>query len=1046
MTRKKEDVRFEALRRQAESLLDTQSETIDTPNLNEVRKVLHELQVHRIELDQQNKELRETQRVLEKAHSRYMGLFNQAPIGYAVLDIAGIIKQVNVTFTRMVKMDASKLLGTPFKNLLAAGDDAIFLARFKTLMRRPGGKRIDLRFVKGLNDSFYGRLEAMPCSDTVVDESDSAEELLVTISDVTQEMEAMTALARERDKAQSYFNVAAVIQLVLDQDGNVAQINEAGCRLLRAEKSSIIGKNWFDAYLPPEEGGTVKIVFKSLLAGEIEPVEFHENAILTADGQKRMISWHNAVLRDADGVISGILSSGEDVTAKRQAEASLKAIEWLLEKPAENLTGMISFNFEELTQLNRSRLIQDSIRLGVLQDMVGGYLDLLGTSAAVFEKNGDYAFRMVASGWCCLLDSASRALCKTENTATALSCGKWLCHETSFKMAEKAMLSKVPQEGQSRCGMQNYAVPILSEGQSIGAMVFCYGEPPKNAVRVEKIGSQYKINPAELRTAAEGYEHRPRFIVEIAKSRLQNSARLIAALVQSKCYQASLAKERESLKVTLRSIGDGVITTDIEGRIVLVNKVAETLTGWSQDDAQGKKLADVFHIINEKSRKPCENPIKQVLHTRRIVELSKDTVLVSRNGIERMIADSGAPIVQKDGDIIGVVLVFRDITNQITLENELRQAQKMEAIGNLAGGIAHEFNNVLSIIIGNTELAIDDLEPGHTVRENLREIKAAGGRAKEVVGQLLNFSRKMGIRRDPVNLGEVVAESLKLLKASLPANIKIEKQVSVDLDSVMADTTQLHQLLINLCNNAAHAMAPAGGVITISLTNANWKTAIQSPPHGLTAGRYVKLSVYDTGHGIPKNLIDRIFDPYFTTKKVGEGTGMGLAVVHGIVKAHKGSVFVTSEPEQGTLFDIYFPSQKKRRKSQPRTVSEIPTGKERILLVDDEPSLAAMGDKMLTRLGYEVTKVLDPLDALRLFQAEPHAFDLVISDMAMPGMMGDQLAQQILNIRPGTPFILCTGYNERLTHRKAADLGIKEVLHKPVTRKDLAKAVRRGLS
>ncbi len=1046
MTQKKEGVRYKALRRQAESILDTQPETIDTLNLDEVRKVLHELQVHRIELDLQNEELRETQRVLEKAHSRYVGLFNQAPIGYVVLDMAAVIKQVNATFTRMVGLEASQLLGTPFKNLLAEGDGAIFLARFKALIRQPGGKRIDLRFGKGPDISFCGRLEAVPCSETVVDESGSAGELLVTISDVTQEMAAMAALARERDRARSYFNIAAAIQLVLNRDGSVAQINQAGCSILESQREEIIGKNWFDCYIPGEEKRTVNIVFQSLMRGEIEPVEFHENEILTVNGKKRLISWHNALIRDATGMITGVLSSGEDVTAKRQAEASLKAIEWLLEKPTETVAGGTSFSFGELTQLNRSRLIQESIGLTVLRDMLGGYLDLLGTSAAVFERNGDYAYRMVALGWCRLLDSASRALCKTENTATALSCGKWLCHESGFKMAETAMLSQEPVEGQCHCGMWNYAVPVLTEGQCIGAMVICYGDPPKDNAQLETIGRQYKLDPAELRAAAEDYEHRPPFIIEIAKSRLQNSARLIAALVQSKCYQASLHQERESLKVTLRSIGDGVITTDIQGRVVLINNVAEVLTGWSQQEAQGRKLNEVFHILEEKSRKPSANPFEKVLKKRQIVELSKNTILVSRKGVERVIADSGAPIIQKDGSIIGMVLVFRDITEKITLENELRHAQKMEAIGNLAGGIAHEFNNVLSIIIGNTELAIEDLEPGHAVRENLGEIKAAGGRAKEVVRQLLNFSRKMGIRRDPVDLGIVVDESLKLLKASLPANIRIEKQVPVDLDSIMADTTQLHQLLINLCNNAAHAMAPTGGIITVSLTNVVLDAASQSRLPVLAPGRYVKLSVYDTGCGIPKDLIDRIFDPYFTTKAVGQGTGMGLAVVHGIVKAHKGTVYVTSEPDQGTLFDIYFPSQKIQRQSKTKTVAAIPKGKERILLIDDEPSLAAMGDMMLTRLGYEVTKVLNPLDALRLFQAKPHAFDLVISDMAMPGMMGDQLAQKIFSIRPKTPFILCTGYNEKITNQKAAALGIKEVLHKPVTRKDLANAVRRGLT
>lgn len=1044
MTHKQKSVKMQALRKKAESILDTQPEAIDTLNIHEVRKVIHELQVHRIELDLQNEELRHTQQVLEKTHSRYMGLFNHAPIGYVVLNGAGMIKQVNATFTQMVNREDFKLLGAPFKDLLTTTDAAIFLARFKALTRKPGGKRIDLRFGNQEHILFYGRLEAVSNFETFIDEGDHINELLVTISDVTQEKDAIKALELERDKAQHYFNIAAAIQIVLNRDGSIAQINQAGCNLLGQDKEFIIGRNWFDHYVDSKDCGQVKAVFNNIITGQIEPFEFYENIILTAAGEKRLISWHNALLRNPDGTIWAVLSSGEDVTNKRKAEASLKAIEWLLEKPHTDPYGA-AFSYNELTQLNRSRLIQDSIGLTVLRDMLGGYLDLLGTFAAVFEKNGDYAYRMVANGWCRLLDFASRALCNTDNTATALSCGRWLCHEAGFKIAEKAMISQKPEDDQCYCGLYNYAVPILTDEQCIGAMVFCYGDPPSDELLLEKISRQFKVDLTQLRAAAEDYEHRPPFIIEIAKSRLIHSARLIAALVQSKCYQASLYQERESLKVTLRSIGDGVITTDITGRIVLINDVAERLTGWSQQQAQGKKLVEVFQIINEKSRKPCENPYEKVLSTRQIVELAKDTVLISRNGVERMIADSSAPIVRKDGKIIGMILVFRDITEQVALENELRQAQKMEAIGNLAGGIAHEFNNVLSIIIGNTELAIDDLEEYHPIRENLCEIKAAGGRAKEVVSQLLNFSRKMGIRRDPVNVGDIIKEALKLLKASIPANIQIEEKIPVPLDMIMADTTQLHQLLINLCNNAAQAIGDRGGGITIFAANVSLTDGPQTSLYGLKPGRYVKLSICDTGHGIPEHLLDRIFEPYFTTKDVGKGTGMGLAVVHGIIKAHKGAVDVESRPGEGTAFNIYFPSHATSQISKPSVTSLLPTGKEHILLVDDEPSLAAMEDMMLSRLGYEVTKVINPLDALKLFQANPLDFDLVISDMAMPEMMGDQLAQEIFKIRPGTPFILCTGYNEKITAQKATSFGIKEVLHKPIARKDLAKAVRRGL-
>jgi CheY-like chemotaxis protein len=369
----------------------------------------------------------------------------------------------------------------------------------------------------------------------------------------------------------------------------------------------------------------------------------------------------------------------------------------------------------------------------------------------------------------------------------------------------------------------------------------------------------------------------------------------------------------------------------------------------------------------------------------------------------------------------------------------------MEAVGNLAGGIAHEFNNMLSIIIGNTELALNEIEKRHPLHQNLSEIKSAGLRARDVVKQLLNFSRKVDTYMEPIDIRLIVKETLKLLKATIPSNIEIQAFLPDELDAVMADSTQIHQLLINLCNNASQAMSDEGGTLKIELSNVTFDYEKASKLRGLAPGAYVRLGISDTGSGIPQELLDKIFDPYFTTKDVGKGTGMGLAVVHGIVKTHNGSIFVDSEHRKGTVFHVYFPSSTKAVSEVTKRDEGIPTGKEKIIFVDDELSIVDLYRSMLERLGYSVISETDPLLVVERFQSNPLDYDLVISDMTMPNLTGDRLAEKLIKIRPDIPIIVCTGFSEKMSPEKAREIGIREVLMKPVGMKDLGNLIRKLL-
>jgi CheY-like chemotaxis protein/two-component sensor histidine kinase len=367
----------------------------------------------------------------------------------------------------------------------------------------------------------------------------------------------------------------------------------------------------------------------------------------------------------------------------------------------------------------------------------------------------------------------------------------------------------------------------------------------------------------------------------------------------------------------------------------------------------------------------------------------------------------------------------------------------MEAIGTLAGGIAHDFNNILGIILGSAELAVEWIPEASPAFDHLHEIMTASNRAKDVVKQLLNFSRKSEDRKEPNQITYVVKEAVNLLRASIPRSIEIRYREEEDLPMVLANPTQIHQIVINLCTNASHAMeGNGGGIVDIRLSRfkKNGKPAGQA--RDLAEGDYVCVSVKDTGEGIPPELLDKVFVPYFTTKKTGKGTGMGLAVVHGLVKNHGGEIVVESEPGKGTRFSVFLPAIEETPQKEDSLIPDLPRGRERILFVDDEKSLVEIIRDILEKFGYRVDTHHNPLAALDHFKSSPDDFDMVITDMSMPHMTGEQFARQIFEIRPEMPVILCTGYNEDLTEEKALAMGLRAVLNKPVNLRDLVTGVR----
>ena len=394
-------------------------------------------------------------------------------------------------------------------------------------------------------------------------------------------------------------------------------------------------------------------------------------------------------------------------------------------------------------------------------------------------------------------------------------------------------------------------------------------------------------------------------------------------------------------------------------------------------------------------------------------------------------------------------MLFNSMQNRLEKEKiiarKVAESDRLRSIGSLSGGIAHDFNNLLYMIVGNTELALEDIPKWNPAYTNLEEIKSASLRAAGIVKQLLNFSRKTDQKLIPIDAVTVIKDSLKFLRSTIPTTIEIREYLPDDDIVILADSTQINQIMMNLCINAFQAMEETGGTLKINIEKTICEAEDVKEFSDLVPGNYLKIIVNDTGPGISAEIINRIFDPYFTTKEMGKGSGMGLSIVHGIVKNHNGAISVDSNLDEGTTFILFLPVVDEKPKLETETINKIPRGHETILFVDDEKSIADMTHKMLKRLGYKVETSLNPLQALDLFQSKPEYFDLVITDMTMPQMTGAKLAQKLKEIQPDIPVIICTGHSSLIDEEKTKRLGIAGYVMKPASMSTIAKAIRNVL-
>jgi len=515
--------------------------------------------------------------------------------------------------------------------------------------------------------------------------------------------------------------------------------------------------------------------------------------------------------------------------------------------------------------------------------------------------------------------------------------------------------------------------------------------------------------------------------------------KLVQAIVRDVTERKRAEEVLQRLSLALEQAAEEIIITDPDGVIEYVNPAFEKITGYSRQEAIGRTPRLVKSGVHDRAfYERLWGTIKRgEIWTGRITNRHKKGMLIQEDA-------TISPIVSSAERITGFISLKRDITEEVKLETKLRQAQKMEAIGTLAGGIAHDFNNILGAMMGYTELArLKVADP--QIHSYLDQVLKACNRSRDLVNQILTFSRQREQEKKPVAVIPVVKEAMKLMRSSCPSTVEIRQNYSLDRDIVLADPTQIHQVVINLCTNAIYAMRDREGTLEVSLGRKDMTVYDPFFDSDLKEGPYLVLTVSDSGQGIDPAVRNRIFDPFFTTKVPGEGTGLGLSVVYGIVKDHGGAIAVESEPGKGTVFTVTLPLVEAAEAGDAGEASPLPQGNGRILLVDDEEPLAALGQEMLASLGYDVSVRLSSLDALEAFRTNPARFDLVITDMTMPNMTGDHLAREMLKIRPDLPIILTTGFSERISEEEAKRMGIRVFVMKPASLQALARAVRTAL-
>ncbi|MDA3897127.1 MAG: PAS domain S-box protein [Desulfobacteraceae bacterium] len=786
----------------------------------------------------------------------------------------------------------------------------------------------------------------------------------------------------------------------VDIAGNLFFFNDSLCKIYGYDRHELMGMN-NQKYMTPETAQKAYSVFNRVYRTG-EPTKTFDWEFIKKDGTKIDVAISVSIIKNSKGEAIGFRGIVRDIGERKRIEATLKKSHDELERRVEERT-------RDLIKINK-RLEQE-------------ITERKFTEEALRESEARY--RVITENMSDTIWMMDMNLKITYITPSVV-------HSLGYPLEElKALPLKKSFTPDSWQTFRHLVAEELSP-EKLGKKDFKIERTLEFAL-CRKDGSSFwsEITMTLIR----GNDGTPKGFVGVGRD-----------ITERKKAEVSLILSEEKFRKAVLTSPDAIIVTCLaDGTFVLANQGFFELSGYTEKEVIGKTSFDISFWENPEDRKK----IMEKLSVEDSVK-NFESRFRKKNGDVAFGLMSGSIILLDS--VPHVLTITKDITDRklaeeenVRLDAQLQQSQKMEAIGTLAGGIAHDFNNILSAILGYTELALSDLPQGSNSRDDLDEVLKASNRAKELVNQILMFSRQSENQALLIQIHLIAKEALKLLRSSLPSSIIINQNIQA-LGNVLADPTQIHQIMMNLCTNASHAMAKNGGELSVSLIQVNIVDD-KSEPINLPPGPYLKLTVSDTGCGIAPDVINRIFEPYFTTKGIDKGTGMGLSVVHGIVQSHGGLITVETTPGKGSSFHIYLPEVIDSDGHKETITAEEPvfTGTERILFVDDEPTNVKVSQKILERLGYEVVGRTSSVEALELFKTKPDQFDLVITDMTMPHMTGDQLARQLIKIRPDIPIILCTGFSNKKLEDEVKKIGIREFLMKPISRQVLSQTIRKVL-
>ncbi|MCE5244605.1 MAG: PAS domain S-box protein, partial [Desulfobacteraceae bacterium] len=828
-----------------------------------------------------------------------------------------------------------------------------------------------------------------------------------TVRDVSERKRLEELLRKERDRAQDYLDIAAVSIVAVDSLGIITLVNREGCRITGYEGEELVGRKWAEFCVPGKALESLDARFEALMAGRIDTAGGCEFAVRNRAGASRLLAFHCTPLRNADSEITGLLVSGEDVTERRRADRE----------------RMVTIElFKIINSAKSTRQLVDGIALS-LKDWAGCDAAALRMPCSPYfphfdadappqglDEEGGVPLQAEPVGepgpnhaGGAFLDS----ICSDVLAGRFDPDNPLFTRHGSFWTGRASGLPAFPADSGRGAEHESIAVvPVRSGDQALGLLLFMRERPDRFSLE----------DVLFFERLADG------FAVALAKTQVEEEWLQLAAAVEQAAESFLIIGANKNVRYA--------------------NPAFERMSGYTRHEVLHR------HISLFRSEFQGEAFFESIWRTALGAGVWNGTIILRKKDGSYLETEATiSPVLDDRGEMINGIIIKRDLSPMRRLENQLRQSQKMEAIGTLAGGIAHDFNNILASIIGFTELALSDIPEDMEAYITLQQVLESADRAKELVRQILTVSRKSEQECRPVQVGLIVKEALKLLRASLPATIEVRHSISSEaaMGTTLADPTQIHQILMNLCTNAAHAMRK-GGILRVALAVVSIEDSFADSLLPLAPGPFLRLSVSDTGHGIDEEVKQRIFEPYFTTKEQDEGTGLGLSVVYGIVKAINGGIGFESEPDKGTTFHVYFPRLESPGQRDVETSTPVPAGKGRILFLDDEPAIVLVGRRLLERLGFTVVAVTSSREGLALFRSDPDLFDLVITDYTMPYLTGIGLADEIIRIRPDIPIILCTGFIESIDEEPLEEHGIRELLTKPINLHTLATTIQKVLS